>query len=135
MCVPPIAALKRPILQLRKLHALILATLLAFVGLFVAIFALAFDGALNNVDGAAPTGAVAGTMQSWTCNFQAFATIAPMGFVQVCRESNAAVVMVIILLALEAFAVGLAGVGWWVELKGKSDRGEGAEEVKMGEFA
>lgn len=51
-----------------------------------------------------------------------------MGFVDICRESRAAVGLVAVLLVLEVGAVGIAVGGWWVGKRGGVGRDEAGEK-------
>lgn len=48
-----------------------------------------------------------------------------MGFVDICRESRAAVGLVAVLLVLEVGAMGVWVGGWWVDKRAGAGRGFG----------
>lgn len=57
-----------------------------------------------------------------------------MGFAHVCRESNAAVGLVGVLVGVEVLALACVVGRWWVERR-EGGMGRGGEGTKLEEFA
>ncbi|KAL8817775.1 MAG: hypothetical protein Q9191_008080 [Dirinaria sp. TL-2023a] len=98
-----------------------LSTPLAFLTLFISIFATAYASTITShlVDSTS-----AGTLTSWTCKWSGFAATAPQGFAKICTESTVALDLVTFLVVVEAIAVLMSAAGWWIEAKVRRDAGE-----------
>ena len=58
-----------------------------------------------------------GSLNSWTCKWQGFESVAPAKFTSICNQGMAAVDLVIFLVLVEALAVTASAWGWWVEMR------------------
>jgi len=116
--------------QPHKLFCLnVTSSFLAFSSFVIALFAISYASIINN-RGSSPS---SGTLNSWTCQWQDFQSIAPANFTKICNEGNAAVDLVILLVVLEALALVLTAGGWMVEMRLKRAGGvrSGKSEVEL----
>lgn len=68
---------------------------------------------------------------SWTCKWQAFENVAPTNFGRICTEGIVSIDLVILLVIIEAVAVGVAAWGWWVEMRTRKGTTQEEEDRKL----
>ncbi len=112
------------------MHTLnIVSTVLSFVCLAMSLFTTIFASIItNNLSYSTSQG----TLNSWTCKWQGFESVAPANFTAICNQGSAALGLVIFLVIMEVLAVGVAAWGWWVEMRMKRGTSEmGKSQVEL----
>ena len=117
--------------QRNQLHKLNLAsTILAFLTIFVTLFTTIYASTIiSNFSSAAN----AGSLISWTCQWQGFEDRAPPNFTKICNEGSAGLDMVIALAVLSVLSTAASAAGWWAEMmlrRGGAD-GETKSQVEL----
>lgn len=112
------------------MHTLnIVSTVLSFLCLTMCLFTTIFASIVTkNLSYSTSRG----TLNSWTCQWQGFESVAPANFTAICQQGSAALGLIIFLVVMEFLAVGVAAWGWWVEMKMKRGNVEvGKSQVEL----
>ncbi|CAF9907725.1 MAG: hypothetical protein ALECFALPRED_003789 [Alectoria fallacina] len=107
----------------------LVSTVLSSLCLCAALFTIIFASVVTNN---LAYNTYSGTLNSWTCRWYGFDSVAPSNFTKICNDGMAALDLVIVLVLIEVLAVGATAWGWWVEMRLKKRGVDGAKsEVEL----